>query len=275
MRDDSHDPPAATRPPTYDIKTIKKELSPNFPWYFIGLAVVILLCFQQVGFSLTELIRGLPDMAGFIVHALPPDFTRLDQFLLSILQTVEISVAGTFLAILLAIPVGIGASSNFSPHPVIYWACRTLLNFTRSVSEMIVALIFVTAVGLGPFSGVMALAIHSAGMLGKFYAEAIENVGTGEIEAIKATGATTGQVLRFAVWPQVLPELTTVILYRWEVNIRSATVLGMVGAGGIGFDLITSIRLFQYQETSAIIFLTLLTVAIIDQINSRIRAKII
>lgn len=257
------------------MELMKKQMKPSLYWYYIILLIAILLCFQQTGFSFTKLIRGLPEMAKFIANAFPPDFTRFNELALSILQTVEISVAGTFLAIFAALPLGIGASANFSPNSVVYRSCRMLLNFTRSVSEMIVALIFVTAVGLGPFSGVMALAVHSAGMLGKFYAEAIENVSKGEIEAIKSTGATTCQVLRFAVLPQVLPEIITVILYRWEVNIRSATVLGMVGAGGIGFDLITSIRLFQYQEALAIVLLTLMTVAIIDQVNNRIRAKII
>ncbi|MBP2638781.1 MAG: phnE [Firmicutes bacterium] len=259
----------------YDIEKVRQEMAPQYLWPAVGLAIVVVLSFQQADFSLMKLINGLPEMANFVSDAFPPDYSRLSEFLLSILQTIEISIAGTFLAIILAVPIGIGASGNFSPHPVIYWTCRTLLNLTRSVSEMIVALIFVTAVGLGPFSGLLALAVHSAGMLGKFYAEAIENVNSGEIEAIKATGATTSQVLRYAVLPQILPEIITVILFRWETNIRSATVLGMVGAGGIGFDLITSIRLFQYQETSAIIILTLLTVAIIDQINSRLRAHII
>ena len=261
--------------PRNDIETIKNEMSPSFRWYYIILLIIVLICFQQTGFSFAKLIKGLPEMVKFVAHAFPPDFTRFNELALSILQTIEISVAGTILAIIIALPIGIGASVNFSPNPIVYKSCRTLLNFTRSVSEMIVALVFVTAVGLGPFSGVMALAVHSAGMLGKFYAEAIENVGKGEIEAIKSTGANTFQVLKFAVLPQVLPELVTVILYRWEVNIRSATVLGMVGAGGIGFDLITAIRLFQYQEALAIVLLTLITVAVIDQVNNRIRAKII
>lgn len=261
--------------PRIDIDTIKNEISPNLRWYYIILLVIVLICFQQTGFSFAKLIKGLPEMAKFVAHAFPPDFTRFNELALSVLQTIEISVAGTILAIILALPIGIGASVNFSPKPIVYKSCRMLLNFTRSVSEMIVALVFVTAVGLGPFSGVMALAVHSAGMLGKFYAEAIENVGKGEIEAIKSTGANTFQVLRFAVLPQVLPELVTVILYRWEVNIRSATVLGMVGAGGIGFDLITAIRLFQYQEALAIVLLTLITVAVIDQVNNHIRKKII
>ena len=258
-----------------DIETIKHQMAPRFRWYYIVLLIIVLVCFQQAGFSLTKLIRGLPEMANFIVNAFPPDFTQFNEFALSILQTVEISIAGTFLAVFIALPIGIGASANFSPNPFVYRICRTLLNATRSVSEMIVALVFVTAVGLGPFSGLLALAVHSAGMLGKFYADAIENVSKGEIEAIKSTGATTCQVLKFAVLPQVLPEIITVILYRWEVNIRAATVLGMVGAGGIGFDLITSIRLFQYRESLAIVLLTLITVAIIDQINNQIRAKII
>lgn len=258
-----------------DVETIKNKLTPRFRWQYLLLSAVVLLCFQQAGFSFAKLLKGLPEMVKFIAYAFPPDFTRLNELSVSILQTVEISVAGTFLATVIALPVGIGASANFSPHPVVYRSCRMLLNFTRSVSEMIVALVFVTAVGLGPFSGMMALAVHSAGMLGKFYAEAIENVGNGEIEAVKSTGATTFQVLKFAVLPQILPELITVILYRWEVNIRSATVLGMVGAGGIGFDLITAMRLFQYREAWAIVLLILLTVAIIDQVNNRIRANII
>jgi phosphonate transport system permease protein len=259
----------------FDVEAIKYEMAPTFRWYYIVLLFVVAICFQQAGFSLSKLIRGMPEMIKFIANAFPPDFTRFNELILSILQTVEISVAGTFLAIFIALPIGIGASANFSPNPIIYRVCRMLLNSTRSVSEMIVALIFVTAVGLGPFSGLLALSVHSAGMLGKFYAEAIENVSKGEIEAIKSTGATTCQILKFAVLPQVLPEIITVILYRWEVNIRAATVLGMVGAGGIGFDLITSIRLFQYQEALAIVLLTLITVAIIDQVNNRIRAKII
>jgi phosphonate transport system permease protein len=258
-----------------DIAAIKNEISPGFRWYYLILLVILLVCFQQSEFSFHKLLKGLPDMYKFIVHAFPPDFTRFNDLVRSILQTVEISVAGTSLAVFMALPIGIGASANFSPNPIVYMVCRTLLNFTRSVADMIVALVFVTAVGLGAFSGMMAIAVHSAGMLGKFYAEAIENVSKGEIEAIKSTGANMFQVLEYAVLPQVLPEIVTVILFRWEANIRSATVLGMVGAGGIGFDLITAIRLFQYQEALAIVLLTLGTVALIDQINNRIRAKII
>jgi phosphonate transport system permease protein len=119
------------------------------------------------------------------------------------------------------------------------------------------------------------VAIHSAGQLGKFYAEAIENIDPGPVEALEATGVHKIQTLAFAVVPQIIPEFITYTLYRWEVNVRAATVLGLVGAGGIGFHLLTSMRLFQYQDTSAILLLILLTVSIVDFISSRIRSAII
>ncbi len=237
--------------------------------------IITFFCFKEVDFSMVRIIQGIPQMGEFISKALPPDFTNIEDMGKSMLQTIEISIVGTLIACILSFFLALGAASNFTPNKITYICCRTTLNLFRAISEMIIALLFVTAVGLGPLSGALALSVHSAGMMGKFFAEAIENIDEGQVEAVRASGASKWQIFRYAVFPQVLPEFITTTLFRWETNIRSATVLGMVGAGGIGFDLITSIRLFQYQETSAIILLTLITVMIIDQINNYLRSKII
>lgn len=243
--------------------------------YWAAAIGVFVWCAYESGFSLPNLIHGVPFIFEFLAGAFPPSLTNIEQYLLAMLETVQISIVGTVLAVFMAIPLGIGASSNFSPHPMIYRICRFLLNLTRSVPEMIVALVFVSAVGLGPFPGVLALAIHSASMLGKFYSESIENVNRGTVEALEASGANRLQILRFAVLPQILPEFITVNLYRWEINVRAATILGLVGAGGIGFEVVNSMKLFQYQNTLTIIILILITVSAIDKLNNKIRSKVL
>ena len=225
--------------------------------------------------SLPELIEGYPHMADFFSRMLPPNFSILKELVRPTVETVQIALWGTTLAVLLAIPLGLLAARNIAPHPTLYGTARFILNALRSISEMVFALIFVTAVGLGPFPGVLALAFHSAGMLGKFYAEAIENIDPGVVEALEATGAHKLQVIAFGVVPQVLPEFISYNLYRWEHNVRQATVLGLVGAGGIGFELITSMRLFKYPDTAAILMMILATVTLVDFLSSRLRARVI
>ena len=225
--------------------------------------------------SLPELIEGYPHMADFFSRMLPPNLSILKELIGPTVETVQIALWGTTLAVLLAIPLGLLAARNIAPHPTLYGTARFILNALRSISEMVFALIFVTAVGLGPFPGVLALAFHSAGMLGKFYAEAIENIDPGVVEALEATGAHKLQVIAFGVVPQVLPEFIAYNLYRLEHNVRQATVLGLVGAGGIGFELITSMRLFKYPDTAAILMMILATVTLVDYLSSRLRARVI
>lgn len=225
--------------------------------------------------SLLELVEGYPHMADFFSRMLPPNLSILKELIGPTVETVQIALWGTTLAVLLAIPLGLLAARNIAPHPLFYATARFILNALRSISEMVFALIFVTAVGLGPFPGVLALAVHSAGMLGKFYAEAIENIDPGVVEALEATGAHKLQVIAFGVVPQVLPEFISYNLYRWEHNVRAATVLGLVGAGGIGFELITSMRLFKYPDTAAILIMILATVTLVDFLSSRLRARVI
>ena len=152
---------------------------------------------------------------------------------------------------------------------------RQVLNALRGINEYIFALIFVAAVGLGPFAGVLALAIHGAGMLGKFFAEAIEEVDAGPVEAIRATGARPLQVVAFGVLPQAWPSWIAATLYRFEVNLRAATILGIVGAGGIGFELVSSLKLFQYQDTATCVLTILVMVMVTDWLSSMLRAKVL
>jgi phosphonate transport system permease protein len=225
--------------------------------------------------SIIELVRGYPHVADFITRMFPPNLAIIPELLRPTIETIQIAIWGTTLAVLLAIPLGLLAAANLTPHPLFYHGARAILNALRAVSEMVLGLIFVAAVGLGPFPGVLALAFHSAGMLGKFYAEAIENIDPGPVEALEATGAHKLQVIIYGVIPQVLPEFIGFNLYRWEHNVRAATVLGLVGAGGIGFELITSMRLFKYPDTASILLVILFTVSMVDYISARIRARII
>ncbi|MNN57934.1 Phosphate-import permease protein PhnE [compost metagenome] len=144
----------------------------------------------------------------------------------------------------------------------------------RSINELILALVFVSAVGLGPFPGVLALALHGVGMLGKFFADSIEEIDQGPIEALQATGARPLQVIAFGVLPQVITAWIAVVLYRFEVNLRSATVLGMVGAGGLGFELVSSLKLFKYQQTATCIVVITLMVIAADLLSSQLRRHI-
>lgn len=225
--------------------------------------------------SAGELIRGYPYMMDFFQRLWPPNLSLIPQLVQPTVETLQIALWGTTLAIIISIPLGLLAAANIAPHPAVYNAARAILNALRAISEIVFGLIFVTAVGLGPFPGVMALAFHSAGMLGKFYAEAIENVDPGTIEALEATGAHKLQVIIYGVVPQVLPEFISLNLYRWEHNIRAATVLGLVGAGGIGFELITSMRLFKYPDTTSILLMILITVTLADTLSARLRKKVI
>ena len=197
---------------------------------------------------LHELVRGAPYMADFLRRMFPPNLDYAPALLGPTLETLQMAIWGTLLAIGLAAPLGVLAARNLTPHPVCFWTARGLLNAMRGINELVFALVFVAAVGLGPLPGVLALAVHTAGMLGKFYAEAMEGVDPGPVEALAATGAGRLQTIRYAVLPQVLPAVVAFNLYRLEVSVRSATVLGLVGAGGIGFELMSEHAALQVSR---------------------------
>ncbi len=241
----------------------------------VGIIAVCLVALGITGFFDAERFAdGLPAMAQLFSEMVPPDFSRWRAWLKPLLDTLAMSIAGTALAVVISLPLALLAAPNISPHPVIQQATRTLLAFLRSVPEIIMGILFVAAVGFGALPGVLALALHSVGMVGKFYAEAIEHVDPKPLEAARAAGATRLQVITHAVLPQVMPQLSDITIYRWEYHFRASAVLGIVGAGGIGFELIAALRLMSYDQVSAILLAILACVLVVDGIGARLRAAL-
>ena len=238
-------------------------------------AVVVLLWLAwDTGADPVRLARGIPWILAFLRRMLPPDLSVLPAALAGALKTVEIAVLGTAVAALLALPLGFLSARNVAPASAFYPA-RTVLNFFRSVDTLVYALVFVAAVGLGPFPGVLAVIAYTTTSLAKLYSEAIEGIEPGPVDAVTATGATRLQVLRYGVLPQVLPLFLSYVLYRLESNIRAATVLGFVGAGGIGFYLQTYLRMIDYQAASTVLLVTVLMVMVVDTVSSRLRERLV
>lgn len=239
-----------------------------------GLLLIVLAAAWYVGLlNASVLIDGLPSIGTLMAESFPPDFSNALSWWGPLLDTLAMSIAGTAIAVIFSLVLAFLAARNTSPHPVVFHLTRILLNALRSVPELIMGIIFVAAVGFGALPGVLALGLHSIGMVGKFFAEAIEHVDEAPVEAARAAGATPMQILWHAVLPQVMPQFADVSIYRWEYNFRASTVMGMVGAGGIGFELMGSLRIMQYQEVSAILLVILVMVTIVDGISGRLRTR--
>ena len=222
-------------------------------------------------FDLIRFIEGGPAMATLGSEMIPPDFTRWRQWLKPLLDTLAMSIAGTALSVCLSLPLALLAAPNTTPHPLVAKLVRVVLAAARSVPEIILGILFVAAVGFGALPGVLALALHSVGMVGKFYAEAIEHVDPKPLEAARAAGGNDFQVIQRAVIPLVIPQLTDITIYRWEYHFRASAVLGIVGAGGIGFELMAALRLIKYDEVSAILLTILACVIVVDGIGGSLR----
>jgi len=196
-----------------------------------------------------------------------------------IIETIFMGMMATLFGIILAVPISFLAARNLmSSSPItiaVYYLTRTVLNIIRSIEPLIWALIAVVWVGLGPFAGIVALTIHSIAALGKLYSEAIEGIDPGPIEAIQATGATKLQTIMFAVVPQMVPPFVSFTIYRWDINVRMSTVIGMVGGGGIGFLLVQYIRLLEYRSAGIAVWFIAITVAILDYVSAEIRQRFV
>jgi phosphonate transport system permease protein len=277
--------------------------------------LVLIWSFQGAKIRPAELLQGIPQIFITVGRMLPPDFSKVtdaDSYFFpdalsskelflplpldasrarakqrwwdntfpqtivgATLETVQMALAGTFLALLVAFPLGFLAARNTTPHRWVYNGVRLVLNFLRTIPDLALGLLFVAAVGLGAFAGTLALAIHTATVLGKLLSESVENIDEGVVEAIRATGAGYTQILSFAVLPQILPDLISFTLYRLETNIRAASVLGLIGAGGIGYLMNTSFRTFQYQEAAAIVLVLIALVMLVDYLSSRLRNLVV
>ena len=221
-----------------------------------------------------DLITGVHGMADLIRRAMPPDFSKLSSAVWPTLQTVDIALFGTFVGIILAVPLALLAASNVTPSRFAYYAARAVIALTRAVPDLVWALLFVTAVGLGPFPGGLALGVHSVGMLGRLFAETIEQMDMAPIHALQLTGARRIQVFSHGIIPSILPSLLGISLYRLDENIRSSLVLGFVGAGGIGLQLLTAMNLFQYQEVSLLLIIIFVIVLGAERISAALRERL-
>ncbi len=225
-------------------------------------------------FDLQRFVEGAPAIRQLGSEMVPPNFDRWQHWITPLRDTLAMSIAGTALTVVLSLPLALLAAPNTTPHPLLGRFMRALLAAFRSVPEIILGIIFVAAVGFGALPGVLALALHSSGMVGKFYAEAIEHVDPKPLEAALAAGASRLQVILHAVLPQVLPQLADITIYRWEYHFRASAVLGIVGAGGIGFELMAALRLVRYDEVSAILLSVLACVLVVDSIGAALRKRL-
>jgi phosphonate transport system permease protein len=221
-------------------------------------------------FRVSALFSDWRNMAEFGAAFLAPDFRDWDTYLVDMVVTIQIAIWGTALAVFFGIPFSILCSSNIAPVWIVQ-PVRRMMDACRAINEIVFALMFVVAVGLGPFAGVMALFVHNLGIFAKLFSEAVEAIDPRPVEGIRATGAGRLQEVIFGVIPQVLPLWSSFTLYRLETNVRSATTLGIVGAGGIGQTLYESIRSFHYAETAAQVIIVILAVIAIDMASARIR----
>lgn len=241
---------------------------------WLGAVALLAVIAWHIEANPARLVRGAPWMWDFVRRMVPPDLRVLPAALVGAVATIEIALLGTGLAAALAVPLGFLSARNVAP-PTLYYGVRTALNFFRSIDTLVYALLFVAAVGLGPFPGMLAVVAYTTTSLAKLYSETIEGIEPGPVDAIRATGATRLQVLRFGILPQVLPLFLSYVLYRFESNVRAATVLGFVGAGGIGLYLQTYLRMIDYPAASTVLLVTVVMVMLVDFASARIRARLV
>lgn len=244
------------------------SLGTQLAWGF--LLMLLIWSWQGADMRPYDLIKDSANMAVFSKEFFPPNFHDWRTYVGEMMITIHIAIWGTVLAIVCAIPLGLLCAENIAPS-WIYQPVRRLMDAFRAINEMVFAMLFIVAVGLGPFAGVMALFIHTTGVLAKLFAEAVEAIDPRPVEGVRATGANALEEVLYGVIPQVLPLWISYSLYRFESNVRSASVVGMVGAGGIGVVLHDSIRGFDYAETAAILIIIIVSVTLIDVISARVR----
>lgn len=241
----------------------------------LAATVAVLACWR-LGFSLDRLGSGLVQLGRFTAMMFPPDpGTQLPLYMHALGETLAIAFLGTLGGALLALPFGFLAAKNVIPNIFTHFAVRRLLDAVRGVDRLIWALIYVTVVGLGPFAGILAIATASFGELGKLFSEAVEALDRKPVEGIASTGGSPLEGVRFGMLPQVLPVLASQLLYYFESNSRQSTIVGIVGAGGLGLHLAEQIRVLEWQKVSFLILMMLVMVGVIDFISSRLRFAII
>ncbi|GJG93584.1 phosphonate ABC transporter, permease protein PhnE [Cupriavidus pauculus] len=258
-------PQSTVRPP-------RTSLSVMLVWAIV--LAMLAMSWQGADMRPLDLLRDSGNMAKFAADFFPPNFRDWHNYLDEMLVTVQIALWGTALAVLMAVPLGLLCSANIVPVWV-YQPARRIMDACRAINEMVFAMLFIVAVGLGPFAGVLAIWIHTMGVLAKLFAEAVEAIDPRPVEGVRATGAGPIEEIVYGVIPQVLPLWLSFALYRFESNVRSASVVGIVGAGGIGTVLWEIIRSFQYAQTCAVMIIIILFVVAIDVTSAQIRKVLV
>lgn len=240
-----------------------------------GLAVLLLISIDAVDLgNLSRLITNSANIQTFAADLLRPNFADWRLFVGKMWETIQIALWGTFLAVFLGVPMGLAAARNIAPVWVVQ-PVRWIMNMLRSIPDLVMGLLFVVAVGLGPLAGVLAIALNTAGVLAKLFSEAVESIDKGPVEGVRATGASKLHEIVWGVIPQVAPLWTSFALYRFESNSRSATVLGLIGAGGIGQVLFDRMNGFAFRDVSAVVIVVIVAVTLIDFLSQAMRRRLL
>ncbi|WP_379971192.1 phosphonate ABC transporter, permease protein PhnE [Ectobacillus sp. sgz5001026] len=259
--------------------TTKKLPTPPSKLKHTFTAILLLLLFFgsgiQVDASLSKLIDGLPNMLDLLKQMVPPDWNYFSKITSAMLDTLRMAILGTTFGAILAVPLSLLAANNIVSSPILYGSARFLLNLIRTVPDILLAAIFVAIFGIGSLPGILALTAFSVGLIAKLLYEAIEAIDKGPLEAMTAVGANKIQWIFYAIIPQITAQFISFVLYTFEVNVRAAAVLGLVGAGGIGLYYEQTLGFLQYQQTSSIIIYTLVIVLLIDYVSTSLQEKLL
>ena len=241
----------------------------------LGVAAFLAVCVRVREVDIAKLVSGLPRLAAWAAKAWPPQINELDVMVLRAAETVAIATVATAVATVLAFPLSVLISRNVMPWPWFGLPVRWVINAFRGIDTVVFAILFVAAVGLGPFAGVLGMIIHSIGVIAKLNSEAIETVPSAPLEAAAMTGASRTSIVTYALFPSALPSLASVSLYVWEANVRTSTILGIVGAGGIGIEIKAAIDLLDFQRLLTLTAIVLVMVTIIDQLSAWLRRRLV
>lgn len=242
--------------------------------YALGLTILVWAA-QGSGWSFRELASGLPALGDFFARSFPPSLDRIDSLARALVETFQMALVGTVAGVVLSVPLAVLAAKGLVGSPLASAASRAVVAVFRTVPDLVWALVFVIAVGLGPFAGTLAIAVDTAGFCGRFFAEAMEDVDKGPGEALRAQGVRRADVIFCAVMPAALPAFITTALFALEKATRSSVILGLVGAGGVGIELKVAMDLFDYQSALTIILMILALVVIVEQLGARARSRVI
>ncbi|MPZ36259.1 MAG: phosphonate ABC transporter, permease protein PhnE [Rhodospirillales bacterium] len=257
-----------------DFQPLPRKPANFIPIWLCAVCAILYAMSWHLSLSFGDLVSGIGDTGDYISQFFHPDFSLGHKYVWLMIETVCTALWGTAIACIVALVLSPLAASTLTPHPLIYRATREVLNFMRAMPDMLLALMLVSAIGLGPLPGAFALGIHTAGFLGKFYSELLERVPRGRYEALAATGAGFVQTTMIAGYPSILREMAGYTFYIFDRNIRMASVLGLVGAGGIGLELESTLGFFLYNKASAIIIIIFATLFVVDALSSTIRRRL-